>query len=253
MIGLQLGACLLPSVSSESPLVDRSAPVEEMPEARDSNFEIDAAQHSEPAAPASDPVVSVKHEVGQSMSAAQTKHDAGQAMSAAQAGLPQSAPAPSSNCPPGACANGKCVELTNNYWCECNPGYMLSGRECVFAPPTAKLRANGDGTVSVIGTMTLWQDPVAAMSFGYEAAEQYCANLSLAGFSDWQMPSGLALSRLCPINAANPVLTDSTSAYWIASRHEGWWDIVSCNAEGIEEPVYGGSVARVRCVHAPTE
>jgi hypothetical protein len=212
-----------------------------MPESHDSSSEVDAAQQGEPAAPASEQVVSAKH-------------DAGQAMSAAEAGMPQSSPAPSSDCPPGACANGKCVELTNNYWCECSPGYMLSGRECVPALTTAKLRANTDGTVSVIGTMTLWQDPVAAMSFGYEAAEQYCESLSLAGFSDWQVPSGLALARLCPINAANPVLTDSTSAYWIAARNDGGRsNIVSCNAEGVEQPVYGTSVARVRCVHAPTE
>jgi hypothetical protein len=115
-----------------------------------------------------------------------------------------------------------------------------------------RLRANRDGTVSVTGTMTLWQDPVPAMSFGFEEALQYCSDLSLAGISDWQLPTGVSLSKLCVINAASPVLSDSTAAYWTANHLDQVDRIVACDARGIERAVTG-FVARVRCVHALSE
>jgi len=49
-----------------------------------------------------------------------------------------------SNCPMDACKHGKCRELVNNYWCECDDGYMVSGRECVPFTET-KLKKNADG------------------------------------------------------------------------------------------------------------
>jgi hypothetical protein len=101
--------------------------------------------------------------------------------------------------------------------------------------------------------MTLWQDPVPAMSFGYEAAVQYCSSSRVAGFADWQVPSGVALNKLCVINVTSPVLSDITAPYWIASASKGSERVVSCDANGIEVARSGVMVARVRCVHAPTD
>lgn len=95
------------------------------------------------------------------------------------------------------------------------------------------------------------------MSFGYEAAEQYCSSSRLAGFADWQMPSAVALNRLCVINAANPVLADITAPYWIAAEQKnashGFERVVSCDVNGIEMARSGLEVAPLRCVHAPTD
>lgn len=239
---LPLAACVLPSVSSAPSMASDTStasepappeaptiPLEMPPVAAEADESDSASSESEMAA--GDAAVPAEP---------MEKPDAGQAM-------PASKESPASSCPPGACEHGKCLELTNNYWCECDLGYMLSGRECVPAAAGPKLQANNDGTVSVVGTRTRWQDPVAAMSFGYEGAIAHCSNLNLGGYSDWVIPTGVSLSRLCAINAANPVFSDSTAAYWINSQQ-----IVTCDAKGIEHTV-NGSVARVRCVYAPTD
>jgi hypothetical protein len=104
--------------------------------------------------------------------------------------------------------------------------------------------------------MTLWQDPVPAMSFSYQAAEQYCSSSRVAGFADWKVPSGVALNKLCVLNATSPVLADITAPYWIAAERSGstgWERVVSCDANGIEMARSELQVARVRCVHAPSD
>jgi hypothetical protein len=253
LLALQLAACLLPDVSSEpvtasddgaAPLAE-SAPVTEPSEPRKGDAGV--------AAPAA------HHDAGTQASSVAAQHDASTQASSVAAQPPgpagdaatptaDAAQTSESECPPGACAHGVCRELTNNYWCECDPGYMASGRECVPASGAPELRANGDGTVSVTDTNTLWQDPPPSMSFSFDAALAYCSSLSLAGHTDWQLPPDISLAKLCVLNITSPVLSESTAVYWIGRNK-----IVTCDAMGVERPVHGVSVARARCVHAPVE
>lgn len=53
-----------------------------------------------------------------------------------------------------------------------------------------KFRDNNNGTITDIQTGLMWQkDAGISGKMNWEEAEQYCKNLTLAGYSDWRMPT----------------------------------------------------------------
>ena len=208
-IGFPIAACLLPSVTSDLPVAESSSartetPPSRAPESHDASerasdsLPSDETSRSEPKADASMQSEPAARDAGQPASALQDAGSEAPATCSPEACKPgtcsptdhgaecscpagfRNAGATSemiSNCPTDACKHGKCRELVNNYWCECDQGYMLSGRECVPYTETA-LKKNADGTVSVSGTMTLWQDPAPAMSRGMSCGKYRMARMA---------------------------------------------------------------------------
>jgi hypothetical protein len=76
--------------------------------------------------------------------------------------------------------------------------------------------ANGDGTVSDQVTGMIWQQADGG-EMTFPAAATYCADLTLGGQSDWQLPSSAALFNLVSLDrnpAMNPAFTASAAQYW---------------------------------------
>ena len=83
-------------------------------------------------------------------------------------------------------------------------------------PPT--YTAHGDGTVTDQVTGLVWQQSDGG-ELTFTDAVSYCANLTLGGYSDWQLPAGADLFTLVDLDR-NPAL--NTTAFTMTSA-EYWW------------------------------
>lgn len=76
---------------------------------------------------------------------------------------------------------------------------------------------NGDGTVSDTNSGLVWQQ-TSLGEMDWESALNYCESLSLAGYSDWRLPSVNELISLLAYQG-NPPLVDQSAIPAIASKH----------------------------------
>lgn len=113
--------------------------------------------------------------------------------------------------------------------------------------------APGDGTVVDRSTKLLWQQSENAR-MSWQAAVDRCEGLTLAGRSDWRLPSKEELLGLVDRKRTDPAIdiqyfpkTKST-AYWTSSREED--RIFGVGFSDGEEFVFGGTelALYVRCV-----
>jgi len=68
---------------------------------------------------------------------------------------------------------------------------------------------NGDGTVTDRGSGLVWQQQTSDTEVDWEDALAYCQDLSLAGKSDWRLPSQRELNTTLDLSATDP----GTGAY----------------------------------------
>ena len=57
------------------------------------------------------------------------------------------------------------------------------------APNLESYTDNGDGTVTDNVTGLMWQQAVPTATYSWAGAVTYCSTLTLAGHSDWRLPS----------------------------------------------------------------
>jgi hypothetical protein len=81
---------------------------------------------------------------------------------------------------------------------------------------------NGDGTVTDTRTSLMWQKTTES-AMNYETAIAYCKNLTLAGHTDWRLPTKNELMSLVNKNFSKPaidtgVFPDTISfGYWTST------------------------------------
>ncbi len=61
------------------------------------------------------------------------------------------------------------------------------------APHLESYTQNGDGTVTDLVTGLMWEQPVGMAGGTFTDAMSYCDGLSLAGHSDWHLPTRIEL------------------------------------------------------------
>ncbi|MCX6248563.1 MAG: DUF1566 domain-containing protein [Bacteroidetes bacterium] len=93
------------------------------------------------------------------------------------------------------------------------------GEDCDFLINTQSFTSNGDGTITDNNTLLMWQQTDGG-EMTIENAETYCDNLTLAGYSDWRLPTGIELFSINNYNHLNPAL-DTT--YFTKTLAEYWW------------------------------
>ena len=94
-----------------------------------------------------------------------------------------------------------------------------AGEDADFLINPPSLTLNGDGTVSDNNTGLMWQQTDGG-EMTWENAASYCSNLTLAGHSDWRLPTGIELFGINNYNHLNPALN---AAYFTTTTADYWW------------------------------
>ena len=121
--------------------------------------------------------------------------------------------------PPAACADPNWAEwLVPNSQVDVTAG----------APNLESYTDNGDGTVTDNVTGLMWQQAVPATKYAWADAVAYCPTLTLAGHSDWRLPSIIELSSIVDLGQSSPSInstyfpsTPSDWFFWSASPLAG--------------------------------
>ena len=113
--------------------------------------------------------------------------------------------------PPPACADPQWVA-----W----PMPNVSGDVAAGAPNPMSFTDNGNGTVTDNVTRLMWQQAAPPAAHAWAAALSYCADLSLAGHSDWRLPSLVELISIADLGQSNPAI-DVT--YFPATASADFW------------------------------
>ena len=102
------------------------------------------------------------------------------------------------------------------------------------APNLESYTDNGDGTVTDNVTGLMWQQVVSTTTYNWAQALAYCPKVTLAGHSDWRLPSRIELVSIVdlgvtsgvPINAtyfpSTPVGWFWSSSPWAGSSRYAW-------------------------------
>jgi hypothetical protein len=130
------------------------------------------------------------------------------------------------------------------------------------APNLASYTDNGDGTVTDNVTKLMWQQVVPTTKYAWDAAKAYCPTLTLAGHSDWRLPSIIELVSIVDLDpnptsgpGINPTYFPSTpvgntwsSTPSAASSSDAWYVYFANGGVGGPGAVGMSYKSNVRCV-----
>jgi len=88
------------------------------------------------------------------------------------------------------------------------------------APNLESYIDNGDGTVTDSVTGLMWQQAVPSTTYGQDQAIAYCPTLSLAGHSDWRLPSQIELESIVDFGVPAPTINGT---YFPATPSGYFW------------------------------
>jgi hypothetical protein len=69
------------------------------------------------------------------------------------------------------------------------PGEPFYGQDAQYAGIPFAFQDNGNGTVTDLNTGLMWQQTPDSMKPTWYGAQQYAENLTLAGYTDWRLPT----------------------------------------------------------------
>ena len=78
---------------------------------------------------------------------------------------------------------------------------------------------NGDGTVTDTSTGLMWQQSTGATTYTWAQAKAYCADLDLAGKSDWRLPTRNQLQSIVDYNESSPPISSTFFPGTVAANH----------------------------------
>ena len=93
------------------------------------------------------------------------------------------------------------------------------GEDADFLINPMSFTNNGDGTVTDNNTRLVWQK-LDGGEMTYEKAVAYCDSLTLAGYADWRLPTGIELFSINNHGKLNPAID---TAYFTQTLADYWW------------------------------
>jgi formylglycine-generating enzyme required for sulfatase activity len=122
-----------------------------------------------------------------------------------------------------------------------------TGEDADYVVNPMSFKDNGNGTVTDNNTNLIWQKTDGG-EMTYEKAIQYCDTLTLGGYTDWRLPTGIELFSINYFEANNPAMN---TTFFTKTLAEYWWssDKQADNAGIIWLTNAGGGIGN----HAKTE
>jgi hypothetical protein len=78
------------------------------------------------------------------------------------------------------------------------------------APNLSSYTDNGDGTVTDKVTQLMWQQSVGNSTYTWAQAQTHCAAVTVAGHSDWRLPSQIELESIIDYGQATAPFINAT-------------------------------------------
>jgi len=123
-----------------------------------------------------------------------------------------------------------------------SPGQEYYGQDAMYTGIQPSYQDNGDGTITDLNTLLIWQKTPNYINYEWDDAVDYAGNLTLAGQTDWRLPNIKELYSLImfygDIRTLTPYINTtyfdfqypdtSTGAriidaqYWSSNRYEGY-------------------------------
>ena len=136
--------------------------------------------------------------------------------------------------------------------------FILPVIGCMFlCPPVfAAYTDNGDGTVSDTCAGFMWQKDIKPVTAIGGKRKDYCANLSLAGYSNWRIPTVWELSIIIDSSIQYPCSTRTTNYpgetsqfnYWTSTRLPNGWKVIFYSGSMHSTKEREEAVTVLRCV-----
>ncbi len=115
----------------------------------------------------------------------------------------------------------KCFDGSKEIPCP-SPGEPYYGQDGNYEGPQPSFLDNSNGTVTDLNTGLIWQQGDAQNSSyrSWQEAVDYCDSLTLAGYSDWRLPTVTELTSLTNIGRYDPAID---TAYFPDARSDFYW------------------------------
>ena len=96
---------------------------------------------------------------------------------------------------------------------------QTKGEDSDFLINPPSFTDNGDGTVTDNNTSLMWQKTDGGEMI-FENAGPYCSSLTLGGYTDWRLPTGIELFSINNYTHLNPALD---TVYFTVTNAQYWW------------------------------
>jgi hypothetical protein len=106
---------------------------------------------------------------------------------------------------------------------------------------------NGDGTITDNVTKLIWQKMATSYYPTHADAIDYCKNLQLAGFSDWQLPDVRSLVTILDLSRENPAINGS---YFLNTKSENTVAMAGWAVNFADGSVVKVEIGFARCVRS---
>lgn len=103
---------------------------------------------------------------------------------------------------------------------EPSKGNSYYGQDAQYGGIAFSYTNNGDGTVTDNNTGLMWQQIPYEGMVSFSGADEYCADLELAGYTDWRVPSAKELFSLTNFEARNNLPCIDTAYFKFPPRQE---------------------------------
>ena len=94
-----------------------------------------------------------------------------------------------------------------------------AGEDADYTINPMSFKENGDGTITDNNTGLIWQKTDGG-EMTFEKAVSYADTLTLGGYTDWRLPTGIELFSIHVFDANNPALN---TTYFTKTTAEYWW------------------------------
>lgn len=113
----------------------------------------------------------------------------------------------------------KCYDNSTSIRCP-SPGDPFYGQDAQYSINTPSYTDNRDGTVADNVTGLMWQQKADKGKYNWESATDSCGSLSLAGHSDWRLPTSMELMSIVHYGKSTPAVD---TKYFHNVEGSWWW------------------------------